>query len=337
MTFESTGRETSAFGQPRTITAFFDRREDAEEAFQELLTEGFASHDVQLIPGAEQAAGNQSTPRSEPQGFWASLGEIFLPDEDRSTYAEGLSRGGYLVIARATGDNYDAALDILDREGTIDMDARSAEWRSAGWTGYENLGAPEEGSDSALARGGIVGPTGGALDSIDETSRMSLSEAAETLGIGDTEATPRNELGAEQVIPVAEERLRVGKRDVGHGRVRVRSYVVETPVEEDVQLREERVSIDRRSVDRPVASADDVFQDRSIEVEERAEEAVVGKDVRVTEELVIGKEETVRTEKVSDSVRHTEVEVSDERGSRVRDADVTSGVTRKAGSTRKKG
>ena len=37
----------------------------------------------------------------------------------------------------------------------------------------------------------------------------------------------------ETVIPIVEEHLRVGKRDISHSRTRVRSYVVETPVEED--------------------------------------------------------------------------------------------------------
>ena len=50
----------------------------------------------------------------------------------------------------------------------------------------------------------------------------------------------------EEVIPVAEEELRVGKREVSGGRVRVRSYVVETPVQEQVSFREEHVSVERR-------------------------------------------------------------------------------------------
>src|SRR4051812_38918097 len=45
----------------------------------------------------------------------------------------------------------------------------------------------------------------------------------------------------EEVIPVYEEQLRVGKREVSRGSVRVRSYVVEEPAEEQVSLRDERV------------------------------------------------------------------------------------------------
>jgi uncharacterized protein (TIGR02271 family) len=121
----------------------------------------------------------------------------------------------------------------------------------------------------------------------------------------------------EQVVPVVEERLRIGMRDVSHGHVRVRSYVVGTPVDEQVSLRKERIAIERRPADRALSDADQAFQERAIEVEERAEEAVVSKEVRITEEIVVRKEAGQRTETVSDTVRETKVEVEDERGNRV--------------------
>ena len=115
----------------------------------------------------------------------------------------------------------------------------------------------------------------------------------------------------DDVIQVAEERLVVGKREVERGGVRVRSYVVETPVSEQVRLREEQVSIERRPVNRPVAAGDNAFQDRTVELRETGEEAVVGKNTVVTEEIGIRKDVGERTEEVRDSVRHTEVEVED--------------------------
>ena len=45
--------------------------------------------------------------------------------------------------------------------------------------------------------------------------------------------------GKDEVITVYEEQLSVGKRDINHGRVRVRSYVVEKPVSDRVNLRNE--------------------------------------------------------------------------------------------------
>jgi len=87
----------------------------------------------------------------------------------------------------------------------------------------------------------------------------------------------------EEAIPIVEEELNVGKRQVEGGRVRVRSYVVETPVQEEVNLREERVHVERRPTDRPLTGSENLFQDRTIEVEEKSEEAVVSKDSRVKE------------------------------------------------------
>jgi stress response protein YsnF len=96
--------------------------------------------------------------------------------------------------------------------------------------------------------------------------------------------------------------------------VRVRSYVVETPVTEQVTLRDEHVDVHRRAVDRPVTDADRLFEERTIEAVETDEEAVVAKEARVTEELVIQKGSTERVETVQDTVRHTEVEVDDTTG-----------------------
>ena len=122
--------------------------------------------------------------------------------------------------------------------------------------------------------------------------------------------------GEEQVIPIVEERLVVGKREVERGGVRVRSYVVETPVSESIGLREEHVSIERRPVDRAVNAGDASFQDREIALTETAEEAVVAKDAFVREELVVRKDASERTEEIRDTVRHTEVEVDDTTGGR---------------------
>jgi uncharacterized protein (TIGR02271 family) len=116
----------------------------------------------------------------------------------------------------------------------------------------------------------------------------------------------------ETAIPVVEEELRVGKREVERGGVRVESRVTETPVEEQVHLREERVHVERRPVDRPAGEAE--FREGTLEVSERAEEAVVAKEARVVEEVVVGKEVAERTETIRDTVRRTDVEVEEVEG-----------------------
>ena len=85
-------------------------------------------------------------------------------------------------------------------------------------------------------------------------------------------------------------------------------------MEEDVDLRDETVRLERRPVDRAVSGDDaSAFVDRTIEATETREQAVVAKEARVTEEISLEKAVDARTETVRDTVRHTEVEVEDER------------------------
>lgn len=113
----------------------------------------------------------------------------------------------------------------------------------------------------------------------------------------------------EDVLPLAEEELVVGKRRVGEGAVRVSTRVKEVPVEETVRLESEHAEIERRPVDRPLQAGDDAFAEKSIEVSETAEEPVVSKRSRVTEEVRVGKTASAREKTVQDTVRKTEVQV----------------------------
>lgn len=124
---------------------------------------------------------------------------------------------------------------------------------------------------------------------------------------GSTDTTAR--VAGEQVIPVVAEELAVGKRQVERGGVRIYSHVVSENVSENVRLHDERVVVNRQTVDRPATEADFNPGDRTMEVRAMGEEAVVGKRSRVVEEIHVGKEGSDRTEQVTDTVRHTEVDV----------------------------
>jgi uncharacterized protein (TIGR02271 family) len=116
--------------------------------------------------------------------------------------------------------------------------------------------------------------------------------------------------GQTTVVPVVKEDIQVGKRQVLRGGVRVYSRVVEEPVEESVRLREERARVERRPVNRAATEADLAGgQEQVMEVQEFAEEPVLGKQARVVEEVRLGKDVSERTETVRDTVRHTEVNV----------------------------
>jgi uncharacterized protein (TIGR02271 family) len=111
-------------------------------------------------------------------------------------------------------------------------------------------------------------------------------------------------------IPVIQEELQVGKREVQRGGVRIYQRVTETPVQETLNLREEHVSVERHPVNQPATAADLAnMKEGSFEMRETAEEAVVAKSVRVVEEVVVGKEVTEHAETISDTVRRSDVEI----------------------------
>ena len=149
--------------------------------------------------------------------------------------------------------------------------------------------------------------TSGAMDF--DQSQAGWKKEGWTTPAATTPMAPGSRADDDTAIPIVQERLVVGKREVGRGGVRVRSYVVETPVEEQVTLRDEHVDVQRRAVDRPIAAGEDIFRERTVEMTETGEEAVVGKEAFVTEEISLKKDVGQRTEEVRDTVRHTEVEV----------------------------
>jgi uncharacterized protein (TIGR02271 family) len=115
-------------------------------------------------------------------------------------------------------------------------------------------------------------------------------------------------IGRDEVLRLSEEEISVGKRVIPEGATRVHRYVVDKPVEAQVTLHEERAKVVRRPVSDP--SLKDVdWADRTIEVTETTEEAVISKSAHVAEEVVIGKEGRDHVQTVRDKVRHQEIEV----------------------------
>jgi len=206
---------------------------------------------------------------------WAAMKKHWVPEEDSHLYAECLRRGHSLLIIQPRAGDHDRVLQLIEQFHPIDIEEYATKWRAEGWSG--------------------VHPGKQAWDVRRQSSKA--------------------EGGREQVIPVYEEQLRVGKRVVERGKVRVRVYTVEQPVQEGVTLRQERVAVERHPVDRPVSGVPgEAFRDRTIEVTERSEEAVVAKEARLKEEVVVRKEADQSTRQVGETVRRTEVEVEDERG-----------------------
>jgi stress response protein YsnF len=260
----------------RTVTALYDTRQEAEAARQRLAS----ALDVEKVNIIDQNSGSGGNGRS--------LDNLHMSNDDRHAYGEGLRRGGFLLCAEVDdGEDHERIIQLLEESSSVDLEERQQSWKSEGWQAFSGPSTPsvEAGttSQSATAGGNVV---------------------------------------EEQRIPIVEEELRVGKREVTRGGARVRSYVRETPVEEQVTLREEHVSVERRPVQQSqqqqgvqsTQNAEDLLQDREIEMRETSEEAVVQKVANVREELVVRKTAEEHVEQVRDTVRHTEVEVEEGAG-----------------------
>jgi uncharacterized protein (TIGR02271 family) len=286
-----------------TITAMFDSRADAEAAKARLLSANVDAEHVHVHDKSSSGYREQGYSTHQDRGFWDSVKNAFLPDEDRHTYEEGVRRGGAVLTADVDDDRVDEAVRVLDEAGSVDVDERAGEWRSSGW----DYAGPSAGTSTGAASG--LGALG-AIGSANTSTNIAASTSDRAIGSDQ-----------EEVIPVVEEQLVVGKRDVSRGGVRVRSYVTEVPVHEQVRLRNEHVSVERRAVDQPLSAADeDAFRERTIDMTATGEEAVIGKNARVVEELVVSKTAEEHVEDVNDTVRRTDVEVD-------RDGDLDDGVT----------
>ena len=148
----------------------------------------------------------------------------------------------------------------------------------------------------------------GAIDVDERSTQYGQQNVAKTSGT--TQNTAKAQGGT--TIPVIEEELQVGKKQVERGGARIRSRIIEKPVEASVRLREEHIVVNRQPVNRAVTDTDLTnFQEGEIELTERAEIPVVGKQARVVEEVNVGKRVEEREETVSDTVRRTDVEVEE--------------------------
>ncbi len=137
-----------------------------------------------------------------------------------------------------------------------------------------------------------------------------------------------------ETLKVVQEEVKVGKREVMHGGVRVQRRVIETPVREQISLHEERAVVERHPVNRVATPADLAAfgqGDQQLEIRNTAEEAVVSKTARVVEEVTVGKQARDRVDTIVDSVRRTDVdvqEIPDPRGPVVRDNQQRPGSSR---------
>jgi uncharacterized protein (TIGR02271 family) len=254
-----------------TIVGLFDDPNDSKAALRDLADAGFGISDTQTISGKADKVRH-------------TLADRGVPDADIRMYEHGVQSGDSLIALHASDDRAEAARDIMNRHNAIDI------------------------HHAGQVRGMSTSTTSAGMTTATATHTATTSHAAHAA------PASRNVAAGESVtVPIVEEHLAVGKRQIERGGARIHTHVIEKPVTETVTLREEEVVVDRHAVNRPVSRADlqNAFQETTIQVTERDEVPVVAKEARVVEEVTIGKQQTQRTETITDTVRRTDVDVEE--------------------------
>ena len=251
----------------KTIVGLYDDRSTANQVVRDLESAGFGDDHLRFASHEEgEATSYDIDPTTDATPD--ALKRYGIADDETSFYAEGIRRGGSLVIARVHDQDVDKAVDLMARHNPVRYEDRAEAY------------------------------SGSTETDVYDKSRMQENRAQ----FADQ---------SQQRFQEIEEHIKVGKREVVRGGVKVHQYV-ETDVEEEtLRLRDENVTVDRTNVNRTLSAdeADAAFQDKTVELVETDEEAVVSKEAVVTGEVAVGKDINVREETVGGEVRRTRVEV----------------------------
>ena len=278
-----------------TVIGLFDNRSEAQAAMQDLVQEGFIRENIDISnrsvsDSTDFSADTISTGSSSGGGISGFFNSLFGSDETTAnTYTNVANDADAILSVQVDSDERARrAAEILDRNGAIDVDQRGAQYSGQNYN-QDNY------NQSNYSQGSY--------------NQQNFSETAET---PETTGNYTNTEGSPTTIPVIEEQLEVGKQQVESGGARIRSRVIEKPVEANVRLREEHVVINRHPANRDATEADiNNFKEGDIEIRERSEVPIVEKHARVVEEVEVGKTVTEREETISDTVRRTDVEVQE--------------------------
>jgi uncharacterized protein (TIGR02271 family) len=217
-------------------------------------------------------------------GLIGALVDWGVPREHAETYAEGIRRGGTLVIIRTEERHGSLAAGILNRHNPVDIERKAEEWRQGeDWKEYDPDARPAE-----------------AVEDFEEERVYNAQE----------EAVPVTGSDRDAPIPVVEEEMKIQHRQVDKGGVNVSSHISEEPLEKEVDLRREHYYQERRPADRDATEQDlTAFEEGVMEFNEIIEEPVIEKKARVTEEVRVIKKIDHERQTLRETLRTQQVEV----------------------------
>jgi uncharacterized protein (TIGR02271 family) len=258
-----------------TIVAVFDNRAHADAAVKALRAGGYAEADISIFDEERLAAGKKSI--TKHAGLWHRLFGEDIHQHEAAIYSQTIEHGGVVLSARVPENEVAHAIALLDLHRPVNVHDRAV---TAGVAEPAHVTAVEK----KIEKMPLV-----------STQKIALPpKVAEQHG---------------EVLQLAEEQLQVGKKLVESGRTRVRRFMTERPVTENVTLHEEHAEVIRRAIDDPKFVGNVDWADREIEVKETAEQALINKTARIVEEVALKKIGKDHVQTISEKLRRQQVEV----------------------------
>ena len=308
----------------KTVIGVFSDVAEARRTYEELMTLGFQARDISVVTeptrqsvmrldnmkpmelgdaGKLAASGPLAdVMRTGDGGLSGSLRRLGLSASLADHYASAVRGGETLESVVVEDKDADRVAQVMSRHA-----ARLGETPARSERTELKTAAAATGAGAALAGGAAT--IKGAVERVAERVKGEPGKKREHFA-DDLRDEDRS-------IPVIREELRVGKREIERGHIHVSVHVLEKPVSESINLREERVEVERRTMNRPLRADETELRNEEVDITEYAEEAVIEKEARVVEEVAVHKRITSRDEVISDKLRSTEVDVTSDLGDKV--------------------
>jgi uncharacterized protein (TIGR02271 family) len=261
-----------------TLVAVYDTPPHADAAVKALKAAGFAESDISVFDSARLKAGRTSlSPGVKEPGLWHRLFGTDVHEHEASIYGQTVEEGGSVISVRVPESEVAHASAVLNIHRPVDVHDRAV--------------------TSGIAPAAHVEAVEKKLAAIPLAAEQQVA------------VSPKLAAAQPDVLRLAEEQLEVGKQIAETGRTRVRRFVTEREVAQDVALHEEHAEVLRKAISDPAYVGEIDWADDTIEIVETAEHALVNKTARIVEEVGLKKVGSDHVETIRDKLRRQQVEI----------------------------
>jgi conserved domain len=247
-------------------------------------------------------------------GLTGALVGLGIPEYEAKRYEGKVKEGGILISVHSeNSDETNRAKDIFKEAGAHDISSTGeahsdVKAQDVSDTGDPTIRETSPRNDIPSSRDSTSGAGEGSPPPIATQPYQAPHSVSETR-VGTQPQASGDEIAAE--VPLSEEEVKVGKRTVGAGEVKLHKKVSTEQVNVPVELKREDVVIERVPGHEMEPGAKEPFQEERVEVPLSREEPVVEKETHVTGGVRVRKTEGIERETIQESVRREDVDIDE--------------------------